>query len=157
MFDGTPPPAWRSQGHDARVTAQAAPTHPGAPPEQLGGSPWPQEPASGRPKAEDSPLATAKVHAAADRNEPEVIRLLLAHGAPHSTPGKGGFTPLALAARAGIDAVLPPLLEAGANPDALMPLTNGKSARELAVVNKRTAVLEVFDAHAAANGSVVVD
>lgn len=101
--------------------------------------------------------ANSCVHAAADRNQPEVLRLLLAHGTPHSTPGKGGFTPLALAARAGIDAVLPPLLEAGANPDALMPLTNGKSARELAVINKRTAVLEVFDAHAAANGSVVVD
>ena len=27
--------------------------HPGAPPEQFGSSPWTQEPASGRPKAED--------------------------------------------------------------------------------------------------------
>ena len=29
--------------------AQAAPTYPGAPPEQLGGLPWPQKPAAGRP------------------------------------------------------------------------------------------------------------
>ena len=32
------------------LEAQAAPTHPRAPPEHLGGLPWPQEPASGRPK-----------------------------------------------------------------------------------------------------------
>ena len=36
--------------------AQAAPTHPGAPPEQLGG----QQPASGGPKDEDFPLATGR-------------------------------------------------------------------------------------------------
>ena len=30
--------------------AQATPAHRGAPPEQLEGSPWPQQPASGRPK-----------------------------------------------------------------------------------------------------------
>ena len=35
--------------------AQAAPTHPGAPPERLGSSLWPSQPASGLPKAEDSP------------------------------------------------------------------------------------------------------
>ena len=38
------------------LKAQAAPTHPGAPPKQLGSSPWPQQPASGRPKLEDVPL-----------------------------------------------------------------------------------------------------
>ena len=38
--------------------AQAAPTHPRAPLEQLGSSPWPEQPASGRPKVEDSPLST---------------------------------------------------------------------------------------------------
>ena len=42
------------------LEAQAAPTHPRAPPEQLGGSPWPQHPASGRPKVEESPLATTR-------------------------------------------------------------------------------------------------
>ncbi len=34
------------------LKAQGAPKHPGAPPQQLGGSPWPQEPASGRGKLE---------------------------------------------------------------------------------------------------------
>ena len=32
--------------------AHAAPTHPGTPPEQLGGSPWPQDRASACPKDE---------------------------------------------------------------------------------------------------------
>ena len=40
------------------LRTQAAPTHPGAPPEQLGGSPRPRQPASGRPKVEDAPLPT---------------------------------------------------------------------------------------------------
>ena len=33
-------------------TAQAAPPHPGAQPEPLGSSPWPEQPASGRPKVQ---------------------------------------------------------------------------------------------------------
>ena len=53
----------------------------------------------------------------------------------------------ALAARVGSLAVLPLLLEAGADPDA--PTPAGKSARELAVINKRAKVLEAFDARAA--------
>ena len=40
-------PAWRLPGRPT------APTHPGALPPPLGGSPWPRQPASGRPKAED--------------------------------------------------------------------------------------------------------
>ena len=42
------------------LEAQAAPTHPRAPPGPLGSSPWPQELASGWPKAEDVPLSTAR-------------------------------------------------------------------------------------------------
>ena len=40
------------------MKAQVAPTQPGARPQQLGSSPWPQEPASGRPKREELPLST---------------------------------------------------------------------------------------------------
>ena len=46
-----------------RLKAQAASTHPGAPPPPLGGWPWPRQPASGRPKdgnlslCSDSPLS----------------------------------------------------------------------------------------------------
>eukprot|EP00966_Prymnesium_polylepis_P124395 2876801-Prymnesium_polylepis.1 len=38
-----------------------------------------------------------------------------------------------------------PLLAAGADPDARTP--SGKSARELAVINKKTKVVEAFDRH----------
>ena len=38
-----------------RLKAQAASTHPGAPPEQLESLRWPQQLASGRPKVEDAP------------------------------------------------------------------------------------------------------
>ena len=41
--------------------ARAAPTHPGAPPEQIWSSPWSQPPASGRPKVEDSSLSTSRL------------------------------------------------------------------------------------------------
>lgn len=92
-------------------------------------------------------VAGSCVHAAVDQSDAATLRLLLRYGAPHSSPGKGGFTPLALAARVGSLAVLPLLLEAGADPDA--PTAAGKSARELAVINKRTKVLEAFDARQA--------
>ena len=65
-------------------------------------------------------------------------------GAPPSAAGKGGFSPLAVAARAGALLAIPPLLEAGADPDA--PTAAGKSARELAVINKRLQAIELFDA-----------
>ena len=46
--------------------AQAAAPHPGAPPEQRGGAPWPQWPASGRPKVEADPLATSRCRPSSD-------------------------------------------------------------------------------------------
>jgi cullin 1 len=42
------------------LNAEAAPMHPTAKPEPLGSSPWPQEPASGRPKVEVVPLSTTR-------------------------------------------------------------------------------------------------
>ena len=42
-------------------TAQAAPPHPRAPPEPLGGVRWPQQPASGRAQYERLPLFHGKV------------------------------------------------------------------------------------------------
>ena len=42
------------------LEAQVAPTQPRAQPEPLGSLPWPQEPATGRPKVEDSPLSTTR-------------------------------------------------------------------------------------------------
>ena len=40
------------------LKARTAPTHPRAPPEQLGSFPWPPELASGWPKVEEIPLST---------------------------------------------------------------------------------------------------
>ena len=45
-----------------RLKAQAAPTHPGAKPEHLGGLPWPPERGSRRPKVEDCALSTARLN-----------------------------------------------------------------------------------------------
>ena len=42
-----------------------------------------------------------------------VVQLLLRHGASHSAPGKGGWTPIAIAARAGSAGAAEPLLLAG--------------------------------------------
>eukprot|EP00966_Prymnesium_polylepis_P105233 2436953-Prymnesium_polylepis.1 len=64
------------------------------------------------------------------------------YGAAHSAPGKDGWTPLALAARSGNLSAIPPLLAAGADPDA--PTPTGKSARELAVINKKPKVIVAF-------------
>ena len=91
--------------------------------------------------------------AAAARNDANVVKMLLRHGVAHSAPAKGGFSPLALAARGGATKVIAPLLEAGADPDAPTPV--GKSARELAVTNKKVKVIEAFDAHRTAAAGAV--
>jgi len=89
------------------------------------------------------------LHIAAGRNDADVLRVLLPHAKSLSAAGKGGFTPLALAARSGALAVVPLLLQAGADPNE--PTRAGKSARELAVINKKAKVVEAFDAHAKEN------
>ena len=89
-------------------------------------------------------VANSCLHVAAARNDAAAVQLLLQHGAAHSAAGKGGFSPLAVAARAGALLAIPPLLEAGADPDA--PTAAGKSARELAVINKRLQAIQLFDA-----------
>ena len=56
-----PPPRLTTAPHPppprGRLQARAAPTHPGAPPEQLGGLPRPPQPASGRPQGAAAPLS----------------------------------------------------------------------------------------------------
>ena len=88
-------------------------------------------------------MANSCVHAAVAHKNMSALNLLLRHGAPHSTPGKNGWTPLAVAARTGDMEAITPLLAAGADPDA--QTAAGKSARELAVINKKPAVIEAFD------------
>ena len=88
-------------------------------------------------------MANSCLHAAAIFNEVEVVRVLLRHGAPHSAAGKGGWTPLAIAARGGGAGVVAALLAAGADPDA--PSPTGKTVRELAAVNKKAEVIKALE------------
>ena len=86
--DETAPSA--SLGH---LQAQAAPMHPGAPPEPLGSSPWPQEPGSGRPKGDDFPLSTTRTLTAASSaytaRRARDLTPLTATAAAHSRPFSG--------------------------------------------------------------------
>ena len=70
--------------------AQTAPTDPGAPPQQLGSSPWPQQPASGRPKG----CGRCHVHPAGVEELLEMVELALLQTSvlPH---GGWGGRPLA--------------------------------------------------------------
>ena len=93
-------------------------------------------------------MTNSCLHAAAANRELDVVQMLLRHGAPHSAPGKGGWTPLAIAARGGAAAVVEALLAAGADPDSTTP--TGKTVRELATVNKKAEVVKALDRAAAA-------
>ena len=66
LLDDSAPPARLDY-----LKTQAAPSHPRAAPEQLGGLPWPQQPASGRPKsrAEDVPRSTTRRDRDYDRRD----------------------------------------------------------------------------------------
>ena len=87
-------------------------------------------------------MANTCLHAAATANETDVVKLLLRHGAPHSAPGKGGWTPLTIAARSGGVGIVEVLLAAGADPNTLAP--SGKSALELATINNKINVIEAL-------------
>ena len=88
-------------------------------------------------------MASSCLHEAARRGNATVVQLLLGAGAAVDAPGRDGWTPLALAARAGAVSVLAPLLAAGADPAASLP--GGKSAAEVARLN-RVKAAEVLDA-----------
>jgi len=88
-------------------------------------------------------MTNSCLHAAASSNEVEVIKLLLKYGAPHSAPGKGGWTALAMAVRCGGSETVEALLAAGADPELLTP--SGKSVRELAALNKKDDVIKALD------------
>ena len=89
-------------------------------------------------------MASSCLHEAARRGNASVVQLLLGAGAAVDAPGRDGWTPLALAARAGAVSVLAPLLAAGADPAARLP--GGKSAAEVARLNKKVKAAEVLDA-----------
>ena len=65
-----------------------------------------------------------------------------AAGLDVDSPGQGGWTALALAARSGYTAAAKALLEGGADPTAVM--ANGKSALDIARVNKKAGVVALL-------------
>ena len=69
------------------LKAQAAPTLPRAPLEHLGSSPWPQEPATGRRKVDDSPFSTTRLRTMEQQIEGEIkTQLAMVRGAALPTP-----------------------------------------------------------------------
>tara|TARA_B100000795_G_scaffold247758_1_gene214161 strand:- start:2 stop:658 length:657 start_codon:yes stop_codon:yes gene_type:complete len=89
-------------------------------------------------------IANTVLHQAALRGDGEMIRLLV-RAAPHldvNAGGQNGLTPLCLAARANKEQAAKALLEAGADPTAVCAL--GKSALDIARLNKRVAILKLF-------------
>ena len=86
----------------------------------------------------------APLHDAARRGDAAAVSLLLEHGVHPDVVGKDGWTALCLAARCGSVPVTTRLLQAGASPAHKMP--SGKSARDIALVNQKTAVIALLDA-----------
>ena len=102
------------------------------------------------------------LHQATLRDDAKMIRILL--GAADSaiergslggsspaaalhvgSAGQGGWTALALAARSGHEAAAKALLEGGADPTGVM--TNGKTALDIARVNKKAGIIALVGAH----------
>ena len=89
---------------------------------------------------------TTCLSTAAAQGRPRLLRLLLAGGrlagAVNRADEEQGFTPLMLAARRGCKECVELLLQAGADPQART--AGGKSAADLAAINRRQAVLELL-------------
>lgn len=90
----------------------------------------------------------------AAQGKARLLRLLLQGGrmaaAVSQAEEEQGFTPLMLAARRGSKECVQLLLEAGADQQART--TGGKTAQDLAAVNKRAAVLELLQAGGSGGG-----
>ena len=86
-------------------------------------------------------LKNNTLHQATLRGDVQMIKLLL-DAVDVSSTGQGGWTSLALAARAGNTEVAETLLAAGADPNAAM--ANGKSAMDIARINNKAAVIALF-------------
>ncbi|PRW59698.1 ankyrin repeat and kinase domain-containing 1 [Chlorella sorokiniana] len=92
---------------------------------------------------------------AASLGRPKMLRLLLgsrklASSAVNAAEADQGFTPLMLAARKGNAECVQMLLDAGADPAAVNHA--GKTAHDIAQVNKKEAAIEVLQRHAAGGG-----
>lgn len=97
------------------------------------------------------------LHQATLKGDAKMVRLLLAASSPNSpcpdvldvnAPGRDGWTPLCLAARSGCVPVAKELLAAGASTSVAMA-TSGKTALEIATVNKKSAFVKLLEAKGA--------
>ena len=93
------------------------------------------------------------LHQATLKGDAKMVSLLLAASSPDSpcpdvldvdAPGRDGWTPLCLAARSGCVPVAKTLLAAGASPSVAMA-PSGKTALEIATVNKKHAMVKLLE------------
>ena len=87
-------------------------------------------------------LGNTALHYASDSTSPEMISLLLGHGARLDIPNRQGLTPLMLAAKAGRADLAEVLLEAGADPKRLD--FTGRSAAEWAADGRDRVTKQLF-------------
>lgn len=84
------------------------------------------------------------LHQATITRDVRMIQLLAERGAPLDAQGAGGWTPLCLTARSGAMEVAKVLIAAGA--DANAPSGTGKTPLEIATINNKPALVELFKA-----------
>ena len=100
-------------------------------------------------------MANNVLHQATQKGDGAMIKLLMDAKAAAggdapvakldvNATGQNGFTPLALAARSGCEAAAKALLEGGADPKIV--IVGGKSALDLARLNKKAAIVKLFGA-----------
>ena len=90
----------------------------------------------------DVGMENTALHQATMKAAVMIIDLLCKRGAEVDAVGRDGWTPLCLAARSGSVPACKVLLAAGAKPDA--PMENGKTALDIAEINKKPAVLKLL-------------
>ena len=84
------------------------------------------------------------LHQAVILRDVPMVKLLARHGAHVNAFGRDGWTPLGLAVRSGALATAKALLEAKA--DVSVPSGNGKTALEIATINKKVELCELLQA-----------
>jgi len=90
-------------------------------------------------------MANTALHQAVMQGDADMVRVLIC-AAPHldvDAAGQNGLTPLCLAARCNKEACAKVLVEEGADPRAMT--TYGKSALEIARINRRAAIVKLFE------------
>ena len=76
----------------------------------------------------------------------QLLELLLRYGADVNAPGRDGWTPLGLAVRSNAVSAVKALLEAKADAHRQTNSSNGKTALEIATLNKKPQLIELLSA-----------